>query len=802
MNDREQAKTLVAGMTLAEKASMCSGEDYWHLKAIDRLRLPSIMVTDGPHGLRKQAKSADHLGISDSVPATCFPTASLTACSFDRELLGEIGRAIAEECRQENVAVLLGPGVNIKRSPLCGRNFEYFSEDPLLAGELAAAFINGVQSQNVGTSLKHFAANNQEKLRMTIESVVDERALREIYLTAFEIAVKKARPWTVMCSYNRLRGRYASDNRWLLTDVLREEWGFDGLVVSDWGATNDRVAAAHAGMDVEMPALSRAGDIAVEEAVRRGDLPPDDLDRIAERAVELILRSKAREAAAYDQAAHHALARRAAAESAVLLKNQDGILPLKAGQTLAVIGAMADKPRYQGAGSSKIHPHTVDSALDALSGAGFALVYAEGYDIDSDEPDEQRMLAACEAARGRDVAVIFAGLPDRYESEGFDRASLAMPDSHVRLIERVAAVNPHTVVVLQTGGVVECPWEPFVKAVLLQYLGGEAACGATADILTGRQNPCGKLAESWCRSLSDNPSYGQFPGYPQSVEYRESVFVGYRYYDTAGRDVRWPFGFGLSYSTFAYSELEPDREAITEQDGLKVSLKVTNTGARPGSEIVQLYVAPPSGGIFRPAQELRGFEKIRLEAGETKRVTFMLDRRAFAYYNTAVHGWTVEPGAYEIRAAASSRDVRLKRSVLLTADKPASAPDYRVCAACYYDLSQGLSPSDASFSALLGHPLPQRRRQKDDPYTVNSTVAEIRSCWLGRMLSRIIGAAAQKMLGNDPDVRRMAKAMLNDAPLRMMLMAGGGAVTSERLNGIVDILNGRPLRGIRRMAKR
>lgn len=796
MDYSEKAKTLVAQMTLEEKASLCSGADFWHLKAIDRLGLPSVMVTDGPHGLRKQAQGADHLGISDSVPSTCFPAACCSACSFDRALLDEVGRAIGEECRQEDVAVVLGPGVNMKRSPLCGRNFEYFSEDPLLAGELAAAFINGVQSQNVGTSLKHFAANNQEKLRMTVEAVVDERALREIYLTAFELAVKKARPWTVMCSYNRLWGEYASESRALLTDLLRDEWGFGGLVVSDWGAVNDRVRGVHAGLDLEMPAATRANDRAVAEAVRSGELSPEDLDLTARRVTELILKSEAREPTTYDAAAHHALARRAAAESAVLLKNEGGLLPLRPGQSLAVIGVMADKPRYQGAGSSRINPHKVDSALDELGAAGFQFTYAEGYDLASGDPDEARIQAACAAAKGKDAAVIFAGLPDRYESEGFDRPSLAMPESHLRLIERVAAVNPNTVVVLQTGGVVECPWAGAVKAVLLQYLGGEASCGATVDLLTGKTCPSGKLAESWCEKLGDDPASQWFPGWPRSVEYRESVFVGYRYYDTAGKAVRWPFGHGLSYTTFEYSDLTLDRAAMTDAETLTVSLNVTNTGSRAGSETVELYVAPPAGGVSRPGQELRGFEKVALHPGETKTVTFALTRRAFAYYNAAARDWAVESGAYEIRAAASSRDIRLRAAVDVTAQTrvqpPRSLP-------CYRDLSDGLHVSDAEFAALLGRPLPRRRRGKGEPFTVNSTVAEIDETPLGHLLATAMKKVAMKRVGGDPGMAPMVEAMMSDAPLRMLLMVGGESVTPDRLCGLVDLLNGHPLRGVKRL---
>lgn len=796
MTYREQAEALVKEMTLEEKASFCSGSDFWHLKALDRLGLASVMVTDGPHGLRKQAAEADNLGLNDSVPATCFPTASLTACSFDRELLGEIGRAIGEECRQEDVAVVLGPGVNIKRDPRCGRNFEYFSEDPLLAGELAAAFINGVQSQGVGTSLKHFAANNQEKLRMTSESVIDDRALMELYLTAFEIAVKKARPWTVMCSYNKLRGEYASENRWLLTDVLRGEWGFDGLTVSDWGAVNDRVRGVAAGLDLEMPAVSPDSDAAVAAAVGSGALAGGDLDETATRVTELLLKARERQPFTYDAAAHHALARRAAASSAVLLKNEDGILPLKAGRTLAVIGAMAEKPRYQGAGSSKINPNRIDSAVDELRAAGFTVEYAPGYDLETDAPDEALTEAACAAAAAADTAVIFAGLPDRYESEGFDRRSLAMPENHTRLIERVAAANPRTVVVLQTGGVTECPWEPAARAILLQYLGGEASCGATADLLTGRVSPSGKLAESWCFAGEDAPAAKWFARQSRTAEYRESVYVGYRYYDTAGVAVRWPFGYGLSYTRFEYSDISLDRTAMTDGETLSVSFAVTNAGGRDGAEAVQLYVEPRVGGIFRPTKELKGFDKVLLAPGETKHVTLALDGRAFAYYNTEAGRWAVESGEYGILVGSSSRDIRLSAAVTVTAEQPVAAPDHRADAPCYYDIKAGLDVTDGEFEALTGRPLPPTEMQKGEPFTVNSTLGEIRRNLLGRMISSTIRDSATEMVGDDPDMKLMLEAMLYDAPLRMLLMAGGG-MTPKRLNGIVDMLNGHILRGIK-----
>lgn len=799
MDYYKQAVKLVGEMSLEEKASLCSGEDFWHLKAIEQLSLPSVMVTDGPHGLRKQNADADQLGINDSAPATCFPAECATACSFDAELTRKIGKAIGEECREENVAAVLGPGVNIKRSPLCGRNFEYFSEDPLVAGELAAGFIEGVQSQNVGTSLKHYAVNNQETRRMTTESVVDERALFEIYLPAFEAAIKKAQPWTVMCSYNKLRGEYASDSRFLLNDVLRERFGFTGLVVSDWGATNNRVAGVKAGMDLEMPAVSRANDKAIVAAVKNGNLTEEELDLCAARVVEFILKSKARKAMTYDRDAHHKLAREVAAASAVLLKNENNLLPIKKGKTIAVIGAMAEKPRYQGAGSSKINPNRVDSALDELLAAGFGFDYAAGYELSSDRPSEELIHEACEAARDKDYVLIFAGLPDRYESEGFDRKTIDMPSSHTELIRRVFQVNPHIAVVLQCGSVVECEWERYAEAILLSYLGGEATCGAAVDLLTGKLNPSGKLAESWCYKLSDCPSYKYFPGYGRSVEYRESIFVGYRYYDTAKKSVRYPFGYGLSYTSFKYGKTTLSKKKLNDNEELSVTVEVTNEGALDGAETVQLYVAPKNSKLLRPTQELRAFKKVFLKAGETAAVSLTLTPRAFCYFDVNAHEWAAESGDYEIRVGASSRDIKSICTVSVTAKNEASTFDYEKNAPSYLDLSNGVDIKDAEFTALIGAPLPPREKTKREPHTVNSTIAEIQDRFFGRVLAKAMKKKSEQLMGDNEDMKLMVSAMLEEAPLRMLLMTGGDAMSPEKLNGIVEILNGHPIKGFKLM---
>ncbi len=797
---QEKTRELVAQMTLTEKASLTSGKDVWHTKAIERLGIPSIMVADGPHGLRKQVDSSDNLGLKGSVPATCFPTASATACSFDRALLCEIGEAIGEECREEDVSVVLGPGVNIKRSPLCGRNFEYFSEDPCLAGELAAAFITGVQSQNVGTSLKHFALNDQETRRMTSESVCDERAFREIYLPAFERAVKKARPWTVMSSYNMLFGKYASDNRVLLTNILREEWGYDGLVVSDWGGTNDRVPALHAGMDVEMPGPAHLDDVSVAAAVRSGALKENELNESAARVIALVEKSSLRRKAEGTKPGHHALAKRAARESAVLLKNDGALLPGNLSQSAAVIGAFAKSPRYQGAGSSKINPTRLDNAFDELTKLGLAFDYADGYDLEDDAPDEEKILAACRAAEGKQIVYLFAGLPDSYESEGYDRVKLTMPESHVQLIRRVAKVNPNVVVILSGGSVIDLAWENSARAILLAGLSGQAGAGAIAELLLGMDSPCGKLAETWCLRLEDNPSFAYFPGYPKTVEYRESIYVGYRYYDKAEKPVRYPFGHGLSYTTFAYENV---RVAGDLHVGITVSVDVINTGDRKGAEIVQLYVAPPASRIYKAAQELKGFTKLRLQPGERRTATFALDARDFAFYDVSQHAWRTENGVYGIRIGASSRDIHCEAA--FTAERAdafdAPIPSYSESAPCYYDLSNGIqSVPDDAFAAVLGREIPPRERIPGTPHTRNSTFTDIQDKWIGRRIAGIIDRQVKKMYRDDPAMRAITDNMMADAPLRMLLMTG--SITLEKLDGLVDMLNGKFFRGLGALLKK
>lgn len=642
------------GLSLEDKASLTSGSDFWHSQAV--AGIPSILLTDGPHGVRKQPEGGDALGLGQSIPATCFPPAVGLGSSWNLDLIRRVGEALGDEAKAEQVSVLLGPGINIKRSPLCGRNFEYVSEDPFVSGRVAAALIIGIQSRGVGTSLKHFAANNQEHDRMRVSADIDERTLREIYLAGFEYAVTTAAPTTVMCSYNKINGVYASQNHWLLTEVLREQWGFDGLVVSDWGAVNDRVAAIAAGLDLEMPPSGTDGQIV--DAVHSGDLDESVVTTAAERVATLVDRTAGAriDGHTYDAANHHELARTAAAESAVLLENDGEILPLTpGGQTVAVIGEFACSPRYQGAGSSQVVPTTLDNALDAiLAIAGSDRVtFAPGFTFDG-TPDSDKVTEAVDAARRSDVAVLFLGLPSATESEGFDRSDIDLPADQIALLKAVHSANPNTVVVLSNGGVVSInPWRMYAAAILEGWLLGQAGGSAIADILFGLVNPSGHLTETIPLRLQDNPSYLHFPGSAQHVRYGEGLYVGYRYYDSVDHDVAYPFGFGRSYTTFAVT----DTAITTGENSAEITVTVLNTGDRAGSTVVQVYVHDAGSAVDRPTQELKGFAKVHLEAGQSTTTTITLDPRAFSYWSAKDQDWAVEAGDYDVRVGFSSRDI-------------------------------------------------------------------------------------------------------------------------------------------------
>lgn len=659
---------VLAALTLEEKAALTSGHDLWNAKGVERLGVPSVMLTDGPHGLRKQRSGADHLGLFYSVPATCFPTAAALGSTWDVELVRRVGEALGRETRANDVAVLLGPGVNIKRTPLCGRNFEYVSEDPVVAGEIGVALVGGIQSQGVGTSLKHYAANNQETDRMRVSAEVDERTLREIYLPAFERIVTRAQPWTVMCAYNKVNGTFVSEHRGLLTEILRDEWAFEGLVVSDWGAVHDRVAALDAGLDLQMPAAGPRPDEAVVDAVRAGMLDETVLDTAVRRVLHLVARALPAlddTGATYDVDAHHALAREAAAGGAVLLKNDpvDGapVLPLDGGDGLLVVGEFARTPRYQGAGSSQVVPTRLDDALTALRAAtGTDLPFEPGFTISGGPTgdDDALRAAAVEAARAARTVVVFLGLPGPDESEGYDRPRLGLPDNQVATLEAVAAVNPRVVVVLANGSAVSLPWRDRAAAVLETWLGGQAGGSAVADLLLGTVAPSGRLAESIPLRIEDTPAFGNFPGEGGVVRYGEGVLVGYRWYDTRGVDVAYAFGHGLTYTTFGYSDVRADAVGEGADVRVEVSTTVTNTGTRAGAEVVQVYVRDPEASVLRPTRELKAFAKVALAPGESRTVTFTLDARDLSYWHPGLRRWVVEGGTFVVEVGASSRDVR------------------------------------------------------------------------------------------------------------------------------------------------
>lgn len=789
-------KELLAKLTLEEKVSLCSGKDFWTLRGIPRLGIPEITLTDGPHGLRKKRSDSTKSSLSDSVPATCFPTAATTACSWDEELLFRMGEALGEECLAEKVSVILGPGVNIKRSPLCGRNFEYFSEDPLLAGKMAAALIRGVQSKNVGTSLKHFAANSQEKKRMTIDSIVDERALRETYLTAFEIAVKEAQPWTVMNAYNKLNGTYCSDNGYLQNQILRDEWGFEGIVVTDWGAANDRVRGLVNGNDLEMPSSGGYNDAKLCKAVREGRLKEESVDICADRMLTLLLKSKdAFTDTPYDKKAHHALAAEICKNSLVLLKNEDNILPLKKEGTVAVIGEMARCPRYQGAGSSNINPTELDDAFDALLKKGYRLNFAPGYNKKKDEINEIMLKDACIVAERADSVLLFIGLTEEYESEGYDRSHLNLPSSHVKLLEEILKVNENVTVVLYGGAPVVIPHLDKIKGLVNGYLGGQAGGSALAELLSGDCCFSGKLAETYPLCLEDTPCCKLYPSGGTTAEHRESIFIGYRYYDTAEKDVLFPFGFGLSYTDFKYSSLKLSKKKIKDTEELTLSFKVKNTGKIDGAEIAQIYVKAKEGTIFTPEKELRAFKKLFLKTGEEKTVEIVLSKRAFAYYNVNIKDWHVESGDFEILVGASSRDIRLKGSVSVESTVEAEIPDYREAAPCYYNGRMNEASAE-EFEAILGRKLPSSELDKNAPLTLLNSLGDAKETKWGRVVNNLIDKA-MSTVGGDDQALAMMKAMALEIPIRNFITMSGGVFSEEMARGLLMILNGeKPAAGL------
>ena len=663
---------LLKDMTLEEKASLCSGHDFWHTKTVERLGIPAVMMCDGPNGLRKQEGEGDHLGINESIKAVCFPTSSAVAASFDVDMACHLGEVLGNECQAENIAMLLGPGMNIKRSPLCGRNFEYYSEDPYVSSQMGKAYIEGIQSRKVGACVKHFATNNQETRRMNGDSVVDERTWHEIYLESFRDAISGARPVGVMCAYNKTNGTYAAESRLLLTDILRKAWGYEGFVVTDWGAVKDRVKGVAAGLDLEMPGGdgARANDAKIVKAVQDGTLTMEQLDAVVKNVLTFVKNAVENrdETAVFDREADYREAVKMAENCAVLLKNEDKVLPLEEGKKIAFVGGFVEKPRCQGSGSSHINSTKVPSIAELIAGRD-EIAYAKGFDLDAEEPDESLQAEAAALAKESDVTVIFAGLPNRYESEGADRKHMRIPENQNALISAVAEVSDKVAVVLFNGSPVEMPWKDDVEAILEMYLGGDGVSEAAMALLYGEANPSGKLAETFPVKLADNPSYLNFPGEAGVAEYHEGIYVGYRYYDKKEMEVLFPFGHGLSYTTFAYSDLKISAEKITDQEKLTVSVTVTNTGDRAGKEVVQLYVGSTNSSVRRPVRELKRFAKVALNPGESREVTFTLDAHAFAYYEVKIHDFYVESGEYVISVGSSSRDIRCEGSVAVEGTK-------------------------------------------------------------------------------------------------------------------------------------
>ena len=779
---------IVSKMSLEQKAKIVSGKDYWHMEGFEELGLPVIQLTDGPHGLRKQNPDDKTVGLGGSYPATCFPPASLSGCSWDPELLEKEGEAMAEECMQEKVSVILGPGVNIKRSPTCGRNFEYFSEDPYLAGKCAAGLIKGIQSKGIGTSLKHYAANSQEAYRMTIDEVIDERALREIYLPAFEIAIKEAQPWTVMNAYNRINGTYASQSKWLLDTVARKEWGFEGVFVTDWGASVDRIPGLKAGTDLEMPTSGDLNEKLIIKAVESGKLEEAVLDERVDALVDLILKAKPvlEQDYSYDIEQHHQIAARIAEGSMQLLKNEDALLPLKEGQKVAVIGEMAVNPRYQGAGSSVINPTKLDNAYDNLKKLGVDVTYARGYKKEIDRMDNTLFCEALNTAREADVVLVFAGLTEPFEGEGYDRKNLNMPACQNRLIAELCKVNPNVAVVLAGGSVIKMPWQSKVKAILNSGLGGQAGGIAVANILTGKVNPSGKTTETYIKDYKDNPTFGNYPSRAQTAEHRESVYIGYRYYDKAQKNVVFPFGHGLSYTKFKYTAIKLSSTSIKDSDTVNVTFKIRNTGDVAGAEIAQVYVADKESTIFRPEKELKAFKKVFLEPGEQKEVTLSLDKRAFAFYNVKTHDWCVESGEFDILVGASSRDIRLKAKLKVKAQE-VEIPDYSKIAPHYYEDVTAIDRAD--FEVLYGKKLPSPVRSKNKRIDKYCCLDDARDTKWGGRICALIHKAVGGMGSDANGDGAMIAAMATQIPMRNFVAMSMGAFTPQMLNGLLKLLN-------------
>lgn len=783
-------KKIVQNMTLEEKCYLLSGKDFWQTRSVERLNIPSISLSDGPHGVRRQEGAADQLGLNASIPATCYPTAATVANSWDEALAREMAQSLGEEAVSQEVNVLLGPGLNIKRSPLCGRNFEYFSEDPYLAGKMAAAYVLGIQKAGASACPKHFAANSQELRRMASDSVVDERTLREIYLTGFEIAVREAHPKSIMSSYNRINGEYANENKHLLRDILVDEWGFDGFVVSDWGGSNDHVKGVENGSHLEMPTTGGDSDEELIRAVKSGKISEAAVDERVEELVNVIMQlapvTQTAKGKKFDVEAHHEMAQKAAEGSIVLLKNDEKLLPLEKGAKVAVIGDFAQKPRYQGAGSSVVNPTKLVSTLDVIKDFDLDMIgFAAGY-VRTGEANDEMKAEAVNLAKDAETVLLYVGFDEVSEAEGLDRSNMKLGKNQEDLIKALLEVNQNIVVVLSAGSPIEMPWAEKVPAIIHGYLSGQAGAGAMLKAITGQINPNGKLAESYPFKYEDTPAYNYFPSKERSSEYREGLYVGYRYYTTAKVPVRYPFGYGLSYTSFTYSEMSATDKAVT--------FTIQNTGERDGAEVAQVYVSAKDGEVFRPALELKGFAKVFLKAGEKKTVTVSLDDKAFRYFNVKTNKWEVEGGDYEILVGASCMDIRLSKVVSVKGSSGANPYD-KVKLADYYR-GNVLNVTDAEFEELLGHAIPEGNWRTDGLLDVNDAICQMyyAKSWPARLVWKIMTNIKNKS-------EAKGKADLNilfiyNMPFRGIGKMTGGMCSQEMVGGIMKIVNGHFFKGV------
>lgn len=771
-------KEIIEQMSLEEKASLCVGEDYWNSMKIEKYNIPSITMSDGPHGLRVQKTKADNLGINQSEISTCFPALSTLGNSWNKEMAYKLGKAIGEEAKKENVNIVLGPAINIKRSPLCGRNFEYISEDPYLSGILGSEYVKGMQSQNVGSCVKHFAVNNQENRRRTIDAVIDERALREIYLKAFQIVIDQSKPWSIMSAYNKINGVYCSENKHLLKDILRDEWKYNGIVISDWGAENDRVEGIKATHDLEMPGGRGNGIQEIINAVKLNKITERELDEIVDRIIEIAKSSKNKQKGyTYNPEEHHEIALKIAEDSIVLLKNEDEILPLKT-EKIALIGDMVKNPRYQGAGSSTINPYKVENAFENFKEYNVEFEYTKGYERIESENDENLRKEAVELAKKNKIVVIFAGLTENYESEGVDRKNLDMPENQNKLIEEISKVNKNIIVVLANGAPIAMPWKDKVKAIITGTLGGEAGSKAMVNCLIGKVNPSGKLAETYPNKLEDTPCYNNYPGTELTVEYKESIYVGYRYYEKVNKDVLFPFGFGLSYTNFEYSNLKLNQE----KDKIRVTFKIKNTGKVIGKEIAQIYISQENPKIYKPIKELKDFKKVELKPGEEKEIEIELPKSCFEYYNPETKKWSIEEGRYEIQIGKSSKEIVLKNKItILSKDEKI----FKIYPEKYYrgDIQE---ISDEDFEIILGSKLPEKHLKLAN-ITDENTLEQIKETKIGKLIYENQIEKMNKLL-KEQNVNKATKVMMDmQKPLKKFYEKKSSKITKEMVDELLEI---------------